>query len=412
MADFNQNWDEVGRNIQDIIDRAISAQDYQMLNQMISQTVEKAVGTGSAAVRRAKERSYNRKRGKVVYSYTPSREKPAHTAPRQEPAQQNLPVLYGNTTGKMAGGIVKTVGGGLVTCGAGAGLLVTTLWKVLVTGGSLLSAPILLLGAALAGGAALLGNGIGCLSRLSRYKMYLKTLGQKTYCRLDQLARSVGKNTKYVKKDLKSMIDEGLFLQGHLDAEETNLITSDETFRNYEQSRKQLEERLRRERQEAQMKSSAAPVSPQVQEVLDRGRAYISRIRSCNDAIPGPEISDKISRMELLVERIFERAEAHPEIVPDLKKLMDYYLPMTVKLLDAYAEMDRQPIQGQTILASKKEIEDTLDTLNTAFEKLLDSIFRDTAMDVSSDISVLQTLLAQEGLADDELAQMRKERQQ
>lgn len=71
---------------------------------------------------------------------------------------------------------------------------------------------------------------------------------------------------------------------------------------------------------------------------------------------------------------------------------------MTVKLLNAYAEMDRQPVQGENIRKSKEEIDSTLDTLNQAFEKLLDSVFEDTAMDVSSDISVLHTLLAQEGL--------------
>ena len=110
----------------------------------------------------------------------------------------------------------------------------------------------------------------------------------------------------------------------------------------------------------------------------------------------------------MIVQRIFERAEAHPEIVPDLKKLMDYYLPMTVKLLNAYADMDRQPVQGKTIQSSKREIEATLDTLNTAFEKLLDSIFKATALDVSSDITVLQTLLAQEGLTEDEFAKLKK----
>ena len=120
------------------------------------------------------------------------------------------------------------------------------------------------------------------------------------------------------------------------------------------------------------------------------------------------EISAKISRMELIVEKIFERAQKHPEIIPDLKKLMNYYLPMTVKLLDAYEEMDQQPVQGENIQASKKEIEDTLDTLNQAFEKLLDSAFQDTAWDVSSDISVLHTLLAQEGLTDDDFAKMKK----
>ena len=101
-------------------------------------------------------------------------------------------------------------------------------------------------------------------------------------------------------------------------------------------------------------------------------------------------------------------AQKHPEIIPDLKKLMNYYLPMTVKLLDAYEEMDQQPVQGENIQASKKEIEDTLDTLNQAFEKLLDSVFQDTAWDVSSDISVLHTLLAQEGLTDDDFAKMKK----
>ena len=109
------------------------------------------------------------------------------------------------------------------------------------------------------------------------------------------------------------------------------------------------------------------------------------------------------------MQHIFDRAEEHPEVIPDLKKMMDYYLPMTVKLLNAYADMDAQPVQGETILASKREIEETLDTLNLAFEKLLDSIFKDTALDVSSDISVLNTLLAQEGLTDDDFTKLKKE---
>ena len=135
-----------------------------------------------------------------------------------------------------------------------------------------------------------------------------------------------------------------------------------------------------------------------IQEVLDKGNAYVKEIRRCNDEIPGEEISAKIDRMEAIVRKIFERAEAHPEVIPDMKKLMDYYLPMTVKLLNAYADMDRQPVQGETIRKSKQEIDATLDTLNAAFEKLLDELFQDAAIDVSSDISVLNTLLAQEGL--------------
>ena len=93
----------------------------------------------------------------------------------------------------------------------------------------------------------------------------------------------------------------------------------------------------------------------------------------------------------MLVDRIFDRVEENPQSVSDIRKLMEYYLPTTIKLLEAYEQLDRQP----------GEIEATLDTLNTAFEKLLDDLFQDTMWDVSSDISVLNTMLAQEGLKED-----------
>ena len=135
---------------------------------------------------------------------------------------------------------------------------------------------------------------------------------------------------------------------------------------------------------------------------IEEGEAYVRRIRESNYAIPGEEISAKISRMETIVQRIFERIEQHPENLPDIRRLMDYYLPTTMKLLGAYEELDRQPIQGENIVSSKKEIEDSLDTLNLAFENLLDGLFKDTAWDVSTDISVLHTMLKQEGLTGNE----------
>lgn len=154
-----------------------------------------------------------------------------------------------------------------------------------------------------------------------------------------------------------------------------------------------------KKKQEALRAQEESELSPEVKEVLEKGRNYLDRLRKSNDAIPGEEISAKILKWKNRGSD-FQRAKAHPEIIPDLKRMMDYYLPMTVKLLEAYEDMDSQPVQGETIRSSKKEIEDTLDTLNDAFAKLLDSVFQDTAWDVSSDISVLHTLLAQEGLKD------------
>lgn len=401
MANNNQDWEAIGRNIQEIIDQAINSQDYRKLNQTITRTVNRAIDVGGEAVRRAVDNA-----SRTVD--TASRTARAKQKPVIIEQRETLPVLYGSTDGKTAVGIVKIVGGCLLSSFGFFGFLSTVILAA-VTGVS--GVPAIFGLAGLGGGIGLIVNGVQGLDRVSRFKKYCWTLGTNTHCTLEKLARSVGKNVKFVRKELVKMIDDGLFLEGHLDKEETCLITSHETYRYYEQSRLALEARKREEQRLEAEKQAAKPepaADPRVREVLERGNAFIVEIRRCNDAIPGEEISGKISRMELIVRRIFERAQAHPEIVPDLKKLMDYYLPMTVKLLKAYAEMDAQPAQGETIRAAKKEIEDTLDTLNLAFEKLLDSVFQDTALDVSSDISVLNTLLAQEGLTDDELSKLKK----
>ena len=84
-----------------------------------------------------------------------------------------------------------------------------------------------------------------------------------------------------------------------------------------------------------------------------------------------------------------------------MQKLMDYYLPTMIKLVEAYAEYDRVSNPGDDIIEAKKQIENTLDTINEAFVVLHNNLFRDSVWDVTTDAEVLQTVLKQEGLAKD-----------
>ena len=95
--------------------------------------------------------------------------------------------------------------------------------------------------------------------------------------------------------------------------------------------------------------------------------------------------------------------KANPDQVGQLRRFMNYYMPTTEKLVRAYQQMDGETILGQNMTRAKKEIAETLDTINEAYEKLYDSMHIDIVMDVSSDISVLKTMFAQEGLSKDEL---------
>ena len=404
------DWDDLGRSIQEAVDKAIGSRNFEKLNQTISDLAGRAADAGAEAVRRGVE---NASRAKYEFKIA----KPNPQQPKPQKVQ--LPNVYAKTGGLTAWAVVRTSVGGIVAAIL-LFVLLTRLLALAIWGAPLLGIGSAVMAAVFVGFTGLMGSGISDLRKLGRFNSYRRALGANTQIALEKLARSVGKPEKFVRREVKRMIGRGLFLEGHLNKEETFLLTTNETYRNFERSRLELEERKRQEAEEQKLQAAreaarleqkaASARDAQVQEVLDRGNAFIAQIRSCNDAIPGEEISGKISRMELIVQKIFQRAEQHPEIVPDLKKLMDYYLPMTVKLLTAYADMDAQPVQGETIHASKREIEDTLDTLNLAFEKLLDSVFKDTALDVSSDISVLNTLLAREGLAEDDLSKLQKQK--
>ena len=318
---------------------------------------------------------------------------------------------YRSVTGNRAAGILLSVVGCLA-----AGVFLVTGLAMGISGlfmeetGFLILGAVLFCGIPAAAFGVLAGLGTKMLGRVKRFRSYIRTLAGREFCNLEELEREVKKSRRFVVKDLEYLIEKGWFRQGHLDEQRTCLMISNQSYHQYTdlmKRTKEQEEQRKREEAEAQRKRETSgsrnpQLTPEVREVIRSGEAYIQKIHACNEAIPGEEISAKISRMEMLVDKIFDRVEQEPESVEDLHRLMTYYLPTTVKLLEAYEDLDAQPIQGANILSSKQEIEKTLDTLNTAFEKLLDSLFEEKAWDVSSDISVLNTMLAQEGLTEDD----------
>lgn len=426
MSENFEELGELGEKIKKIVDDAVSSKDYRRMTQDIRQTVgetvnravNSAVDSGSEAIRNGLNSMFGagnphsgdceKYQNKTKEFEERRKREKEELRKQQEAARKHLSLLYEKHTGGRMKGMMLAISGGILASGMGLGTLVLAVFGSVAHMNSLVLGGTCFLAAGAVAGVGLLAGGLKKLGKLDRFEKYVGALGMHTYCNFEQLSEVVKKPVKFVKKDVRKMIDKGWFKQGHIDTQETCLITSDETYRQYTQTQKALEaKRQEEERIQEEQEKNREKLTPQMQEVLDKGNEYLRKIHKSNDAIPGAEISAKISRMELIVQKIFERAQKHPEIITDLKKMMDYYLPMTVKLLDAYEEMDIQPVQGENIQSSKREIEETLDTLNVAFEKLLDSVFQDTAWDVSSDISVLHTLLAQEGLTEDDFKKMK-----
>lgn len=403
------DWNQLGNDIKNIVQDAIETGDYGRLNRDLGVTLENALGNMATSVKDAAIKNLNHFSGS---QQTANQRRTV--SPERQRQEQNMRgykkklvkearekfALYVNTSTPRALGILFTTLGialvgmfGVTAATLGvAGIFIDAVAHKMQRGMFVFMAAIVASGAL-----GIYGNTLR--KKVNRFRSYVRTLNGKTYVRIEELAKGVRKSPKFVKRDLKKMIKNRMFLEGHLDEEGNYLITSDESYEQYMQTKKasEIQEKEMQEKEHAEQKLRGT-LSEEVQEVIKEGEAYLEEIRSCNEAIPGVEISNKMYHLENVILRIFKRVEQHPELISDLHKFMDYYLPTTVKLLKAYEELDKQPVEGENIKTAKQEIENTLDTINEAFENLLDSFFRNTAWDVSTDISVLKTMLAQEGL--------------
>ena len=253
--------------------------------------------------------------------------------------------------------------------------------------------------------AALLGKGIRQekhLALASRYVEIITTRG-KQYIDIETLALSLNKSERRVVRELRMLLKEGFFPQGHLDRNCRTFILTDEVFNHYLELETSgptpgIIDTTARDQDEQEFPMLSPEESAELSRMIREGNDHIMTIRRLNNAIPGVEISAKLDRLEGLLKEIFVRVREHPEQMSRIHELMDYYLPTSVKLVDAYRDYDKVSEPGAEILSAKKDIENTLDTINAALGKLLNRLFKDSVLDVTTDAQVLKTVLVQKGL--------------
>ena len=141
----------------------------------------------------------------------------------------------------------------------------------------------------------------------------------------------------------------------------------------------------------------------ELDKMIADSKKAIAEMKRLDDNIADPTISAQIVRLQQLAGKIFAQVEQNPEKLPQIRKFMNYYLPTTLKILNAYDRMGEQGVSGENITSTMQKVEGMMSTIITAFEKQLDSPFGSEAMDISTDMVVLENMMAREGLTDDPL---------
>ncbi len=154
---------------------------------------------------------------------------------------------------------------------------------------------------------------------------------------------------------------------------------------------------------EPQKQADPSTGNPELDKMLKDGRLAIAEMKRLDDNIADPGISADIVRLEQVSQKIFDEVKRDPKKLPQIRKFMDYYLPTTLKLLNAYDRMSGTGVSGENIDTTLAKVEGMMRTIVSAFEKQLDSLYGAEALDISTDITVLENMMAREGLTEQPL---------
>lgn len=156
-------------------------------------------------------------------------------------------------------------------------------------------------------------------------------------------------------------------------------------------------------RQEPAKAGKKGTGDPELDALLEQKDLALSEMRRLNDSIKDEAISAQIDHLEGTTAKIIQHVVENPQKKPQISRFLNYYLPTTLKLLNAYDRMDAAGVSGTNIDGAMGKIETMMATVVEAFDKQLDALFGDVAMDISTDITVMENLLAQEGLGGTQL---------
>lgn len=230
-------------------------------------------------------------------------------------------------------------------------------------------------------GGAMFYSGFSMDRALKRYARYLLVMGDREAMPIEEIARTLGYSERRVVKDLERMIDKGYFGgKAYVNMELGYLFRGSGADTIWQ-----------RRQEEAAARAAQDNQAPK--EAEEGYSGILRNIRRANDRIADPVLSAKISRLEEITAKIFKAVEEDPKKAERIGTFLNYYLPTTQKLLNSYASFESVGVEGENLRQAKQRIETTMDSIVKGFEHQLDELYQADALDVDTDIRVMEHML-------------------
>jgi len=232
------------------------------------------------------------------------------------------------------------------------------------------------------------------IERLSRYMAELSV--KNNVLAIDDMTSVTGFLPLQIRKDMRNLKRWDLSFDLYTDKNETTIMKGKTAYNQYLDAERQ---RMELAKEEAERQSRLRdPETATLEAFRGECAAAIDKIRAANLVLPDEEISNNLSALEITMKRILAHIENYPEKLPETRKLMNYHLPTTMRLIDKYCQYDTMEYKPGNVVAAKEDIEKALSAANEAFANFLENLYHEDTLDVTTDAEVLKKMFEKDGL--------------
>lgn len=221
-----------------------------------------------------------------------------------------------------------------------------------------------------------------------RLNRYIRELKKDTVISLNDLATAVNMDVPFVARELKNFIKEDIFREGRVVENDSIFILDNKTYKLYKE---------RAYEAGYDLYDGVSESYDDTKQNIDDSEVYLKQLRRLQADLDEP-VKSKVKVLNSIVERIFAYAKKNPESLETSYRFMSYYLPTVIKLLDSYREYESIEFEGENIKSAMFDIEMSMDTINSAFEKFIDDLYESDTFDVKADLNVMKTVMSRDGL--------------
>lgn len=230
------------------------------------------------------------------------------------------------------------------------------------------------------------------------YKRYVRELNGNKVISINDLASSVGQDLEETYSDLRHMIKEDYFPEARIVEDKSLFILDIPTYSLYKERKNEIltgNEEVEKISNEQNLEEINIERS---KEIIESANKDLDSINLVKNKIENKYFFDHIEDFENSSKNVLKVIENHPESSYGLNKFSEYYLPTSVKLINAYYEFEQIASKDPKILKSMDQIDQTIVDLTRAFERLQLDFLSDSTMEIKADIDTISLLLNQEGL--------------